>query len=49
MWRCYIGGLIGVLMNAYSKADNFLPVSGDVKEEIKNELKREISRTKKGV
>jgi hypothetical protein len=45
----YLEGLIGVLMNAYSKADDFLPVSGDVKEDIKNDLRREIAKCAKHI
>ncbi len=45
----YLEGLIGILMNAYSKADEFLPVSGDVKEEIKNDLRREIAKCTKAL
>lgn len=43
----YLEGLIGILMNAYSKADEFLPISGDLKEDIKNDLRREIARCTK--
>jgi hypothetical protein len=43
----YLEGLIGILMNAYSKADEFLPISGDLKEAIQTDLRREIAKCKK--
>ena len=45
----YLEGLIGIMMNAYSKANDFLPISGDVKEDIKTELRRDISRARKAI
>ncbi|AIM40821.1 DNA primase [Idiomarinaceae phage Phi1M2-2] len=37
----YLEGLIGVIMSAYSKANGYMPVSGDVREEIKTQLLKE--------
>jgi hypothetical protein len=45
----YLEALIGVLMSAYSKAGSFMPVSGDVKEEIKEALRKEASQHQKAV
>lgn len=45
----YLEGVIGVVMSAYSKADSFLPVSGDVKEALKVELKKEYAACQKAI
>jgi hypothetical protein len=45
----YLEGLIGMLMSAYSKANGFMPISGDVREEITNILQREASQLQKKV
>lgn len=45
----YLEGLIGVLMSAFSKADGYMPVSGDVREEIKKELIRERASCEKKI
>lgn len=37
----YLEGVIGVLMSAYSKADGFMPLSGDVKEDVRKSLLQE--------
>lgn len=39
----YLEGVIGLIMSAYSKADSFLPVSGDVKESLRSELRNELA------
>lgn len=39
----YLEGLIGILMSAYSKAGSFLPVSGDIKEDVKETLRKKIA------
>lgn len=39
----YLEGVVGTIMSAYSKADSFMPVGGDVKEALKTELKNEIA------
>lgn len=45
----YLEGLIGMLMSAYSKASGFMPISGDVREEITNILQREASQLQKKI
>jgi len=45
----YMEGLIGFIMNAYSKADGILPVSGDMKEDIKENIKAELQKLNKRV
>lgn len=45
----YLEGLIGILMSAYSKANGFMPVSGDVREEITQILQREASAIQKRI
>lgn len=39
----YLTGVIGTVMSAYSKADSFLPVTGDLKEEIRQALTKEYA------
>lgn len=43
----YLEGVVGLLMSAYSKANSFLPVSGDVKDAIKSELINELGACRK--
>lgn len=43
----YLEGVVGMLMSAYSKADGYLPVSGDIMRELKTEFKRELSQLEK--
>ena len=45
----YLEGVIGLVMSIYSKADSFLPVSGDVKDAIKKELKDEGAKCRKKI
>lgn len=45
----YLEAIIGTLMNAYSKAASFLPISGDVKEDMKSALRKDISQHRKAV
>lgn len=40
----YLEATIGVLMSAYSKANSFMLLTGDVKETVKAELLKEISQ-----
>ncbi len=43
----YLEGLLGAVMSVYSKADSFLPITGDLKEEIRTILAKEYaSQTK---
>lgn len=43
----YLEGLIGLVMSVYSKATGYLPVTGDLKEEIKAALIAEAARVEK--
>jgi hypothetical protein len=45
----YLEGVIGIIMSAYSKADSFLAVGGDVKEALKSELKNEAAACEKKI
>lgn len=45
----YLEGIIGLLMSAYSKADGFMPVSGDVREEVQKVLLQELNQCKKAI
>lgn len=40
----YLEGVIGILMSAYSKANGFMPLGGDVREEVKRSISQEISQ-----
>lgn len=40
----YLEGLIGFLMSAYSKANGFMPVSGDLKRQIIEDIKKDIAQ-----
>lgn len=40
----YLEGIIGILMSAYSKANAFLAVSGDVRKEISKQLLQELAQ-----
>lgn len=42
----YLEGVIGVLMSVYSKANSFLQITGDLKEEIQQALAKEYSQIK---
>ena len=43
----YLEGVIGALMSAYSKANSFMPLSGDVRKEIKKQLLAELKQLEK--
>jgi len=45
----YLEGVIGMLMSAYSKADSFMPLSGDVRREAQKEMLKEASICKKKI
>jgi hypothetical protein len=40
----YLEGIIGQVMSVYSKANGFLPLSGDLKEEIKGMMIKDLSK-----
>lgn len=43
----YLEGIIGLIMSVYSKANGFLPITGDLKEEIRDHIMRETARIEK--
>jgi hypothetical protein len=43
----YLEGIIGTLMSAYSKANGYLPLGGDVREEVKAQILRQIAQVEK--
>lgn len=45
----YLDGIIGLLMSAYSKANGFMLLTGDLKEEVRGHLLREYSQCKKAI
>lgn len=45
----YLEGVISLLMSAYTKADSYLPMGGDLKRDMKELLKREIAECQKAV
>jgi Bifunctional DNA primase/polymerase, N-terminal/Primase C terminal 2 (PriCT-2) len=40
----YLEGVIGILMSAYSKANGFMPLGGDVREEVRRSILSEIAQ-----
>jgi len=45
----YLEGVIGTLMNIYSKANSFVAITGDLKEEVRQSLVTERSRLQKAI
>ena len=45
----YLEGVIGLAMSAYSKADSFLPINGDLTEDVKEALKKELASCNKKI
>jgi hypothetical protein len=45
----YLDGVIGILMSAYSKADGFMLLTGDTKDEVRRALMQELSQCKRAV
>jgi hypothetical protein len=45
----YLDGVIGMLMQAYSKADGFMLVTGDMKEELRAAMIKDLSQIKKRI
>lgn len=43
----YLEGLVGMIMSIYSKANGFLPITGDLKEEVREKLRTELARATK--
>lgn len=43
----YFDGVIGQLMSIYSKANGFMLLSGDVRDDVKSELLKELARLEK--
>lgn len=45
----YLEGIIGLIMSVYSKANGYLPITGDLKEEIREHLRKELSSIDKRI
>ncbi|MGH9966774.1 MAG: bifunctional DNA primase/polymerase, partial [Pyrinomonadaceae bacterium] len=45
----YLDGVIGMLMAAYSKADGFMLLTGDTKDEVRKALIQELAQCRKAV
>lgn len=45
----YHSGVIGALMNAYSKANSFMPLSGDTKREVRKALQQELKSCRRAI
>jgi hypothetical protein len=45
----YLEGVIGQLMSIYSKSNSFVPITGDLKEEVRNALTNERGRLQKAI
>lgn len=45
----YLEGVIGQLMSIYSKSNSFVPITGDLKEEVRNSLTSERNRLQKAI
>lgn len=45
----YLDGVIGMLMSAYSKADGFMLLTGDTKDEVQKAMMQELSQCRKMV
>lgn len=43
----YLEGVIGLIMSAYSKANAFLPIGGDLKDDLKKSLLMELAQCEK--
>ena len=43
----YLEGIVGLIMSVYSKANGFLPITGDLKEDIKQKLIAELLQLEK--
>jgi len=43
----YLEGVVGSLMSVYSKANGYLPITGDLKEELKSKLLLEYAQVEK--
>ena len=45
----YLDGVIGILMSAYSKADGFMLLTGDTKDDVRRTLMQELAQCKRTV
>lgn len=45
----YLEGIIGLWMSVYSKANGFLPVTGDLKEDIRASLLKDLAKIQKAI
>lgn len=45
----YLEGIVGMIMSVFTKANGYLPITGDLKEEIKGILVKDLSRIEKKI
>jgi len=45
----YLEGIVGLVMSVYSKANGYLPITGDLKDEIKQKLTLEYAQLEKKI
>ena len=45
----YLDGVVGMLMAAYSKADGFMLITGDMKEDLRGQLSKEAAALRKKI
>ena len=45
----YLEGIIGLVMSVYSKANGYLPITGDLKEETRETIKRDLAKVEKEI
>lgn len=45
----YLEGIVGLIMSVYSKANGYLPITGDLKDEIKQKLTLEYAQLEKKI
>ncbi len=45
----YLEGIIGLVMSVYSKANGYLPISGDLKDDLKTQVMQELGRIRKAL
>ena len=45
----YLEGVIAIIMSAFSKANAFIPISGDMKEDVRSALKKQLAQIEKHI
>lgn len=45
----YLEGIIGLVMSVYSKANGYLPISGDLKDDLKAQIMQELGKVRKAM